>query len=310
MALTPQAGAAPLREGEGKRALITGLTGFTGGYLARELRQAGYQVLGSATKKSDAAPGTVNVDLTDRDAVEQMIDQAQPDVVAHLAAIAYVAHADAEQFYRVNIVGTRNLLEALAGRRHTPSAVLLASSANVYGNACGGVIDERVAPAPANEYAVSKLAMEHMARLWSEKLPIEIARPFNYSGVGQGEHFLLPKIVSHFRSGARVIELGNLAVARDFSDVRNVALTYRRLLAACSAGETFNVCSGQAHTLASVIETMSAIAGYEIEVRVNPAYVRANDVLVLVGCNAKLRDAIGSIEPIALADTLRWMYEA
>ena len=124
------------------------------------------------------------------------------------------------------------------------------------------------------------------------------------------QHFLLPKIVSHFRSGARVIELGNLAVARDFSDVRNVALTYRRLLAACSAGETFNVCSGQAHTLASVIETMSAIAGYEIEVRVNPAYVRANDVLVLAGCNAKLRDAIGSIEPIALADTLRWMYEA
>jgi nucleoside-diphosphate-sugar epimerase len=212
--------------------------------------------------------------------------------------------------YRVNVVGTRNLLEALAAGSHKPSSVLLASSANIYGNADVAVIDESVVPSPANDYAVSKLAMEYMARLWMDKLPITIARPFNYTGVGQTENFLLPKIVSHFRKEARRIELGNLAIARDFSDVRIVARSYRRLLAAAPAGEAFNVCSGQPHSLESLIDMMSDIAGYRIEVHVNPAFVRANEVLTLTGSNAKLAGVIGNIETTPLLDTLRWMYTA
>jgi nucleoside-diphosphate-sugar epimerase len=234
----------------------------------------------------------------------------RPDVVVHLAAIAFVAHNDADQMYRVNVVGTRNLLEALAAGSHKPSSVLLASSANIYGNADVPVIDENVPPNPANDYAVSKLAMEYMARLWMDKLPITIARPFNYTGVGQAENFLLPKIVSHFRKEARRIELGNLAIARDFSDVRMVAKSYRRLLAAAPSGEAFNVCSGQPHSLESLIDIMSDIAGYRIEVHVNPAFVRANEVLTLTGSNAKLAGVIGKIEPTPLPETLRWMYTA
>jgi nucleoside-diphosphate-sugar epimerase len=301
---------AMLREGEGKRALVTGLTGFTGAYVAAELRAAGYRVVGTALPGAETGPDIVNLDLQDSAAVTQLVEQLQPDVVVHLAAIAFVAHADAGQFYRVNIVGTRNLLAALAAGTARPSAVLLVSSANVYGNASAGIIDESVAAAPANDYAVSKLAMEHMARLWNDRLPIVVVRPFNYTGVGQHENFLLPKIVNHVRRRASVIELGNLAVARDFSDVRSVAAIYRRLLAACPAGETFNVCSGQAHTLGSVIDEVAAIAGYRMAVRVNPAFVRASEVLMLVGSNAKLVAAIGPVDAIALPDTLRWMIEA
>ncbi len=297
-------------EGEGKRALITGLRGFTGHYLAQELSAAGYRVFGTAMPGEATGPDVFTVDMCDRAAVAAMVEQVQPDVVAHLAGIAFVAHANVELIYRVNIVGTRNLLDALAAQRHQPSAVLLASSANIYGNAGVAVIDETVPPAPANDYAVSKLAMENMARLWSDKLPIVIARPFNYTGVGQTENFLLPKIVSHFRQGAREIELGNLAIARDFSDVRMVATSYRRLLNVAPAGQAFNVCTGQAHSLADVIGTMAGIAGYDIEVKVNPAFVRANDVLTLVGSNDKLTSVIGAVEPTPLADTLRWMYLA
>jgi nucleoside-diphosphate-sugar epimerase len=296
------------REGEGKRALITGLRGFTGHYLARELADAGYRVFGTVLPGEPTGPDLFPVDLCDHDAVAAMVEQVQPDVVAHLAGIAFVAHQDVEQIYRVNIVGTRNLLAALARARHQPSSVLLASSANIYGNASVPVIDEKVAPAPANDYAVSKLAMEHMARLWMDKLPIIIARPFNYTGIGQSESFLLPKIVSHFRQHAERIELGNLAIARDFSDVRMVSNSYRRLLAASPAGEAFNVCSGHSHSLASLIDMMSDIAGYRIAVHVNPAFVRANDVLTLSGSNAKLQRAIGPVVPPPLVETLRWMY--
>ena len=297
-------------EGAGKRALITGLSGFTGHYVAEELRAAGYQVYGTITPGRTAAAGEFAVDLNDCAALTQVVQQVQPDVVVHLAAIAFVAHGDVEQIYRVNVMGTRNLLEALAAQTHKPSAVLLASSANIYGNTEAGVIDEAVPTAPANDYAVSKLAMEYMARLWQDKLPLIFVRPFNYTGVGQQENFLLPKIVGHFRRQASEIELGNLHVWRDFSDVRMVARSYRRLLAAAPVGQTFNVCSGQGWSLGEVLDMMGEIAGYKIHVRVNPAFVRANEVVRLVGNNARLSAAIGALEPVPLADTLRWMYAA
>ncbi len=297
------------REGEGRRALITGLRGFTGHYMERELVDAGYRVFGTAMPGDELQPDVFAVDLCDRAAVAAMVEQVQPDVVVHLAGIAFVGHGDAEQIYRVNVAGTRNLLEALAAARRQPTAVLLASSANIYGNASVPFIDETVAPAPANDYAVSKLAMEYMARLWMDRLPIIIARPFNYTGRGQSENFLLPKIVAHFRRRAPQIELGNLAIARDFSDVRMVAHSYRRLLAAAPAGEAFNICSGRSHSLSGVIDMMSEIAGYRIEVRVNPAFVRANDVLTLTGDNAKLASVIGPVQTRPLSETLRWMVE-
>jgi nucleoside-diphosphate-sugar epimerase len=295
-----------------KRALITGIHGFTGHYLAQSLRAAGYRVFGTALSPSAEEQDVIAVDLSDRDAVLRMVDAVQPDVVVHLAAIAFVAHSDIEAMYRVNLMGTRNLLEALAALTNKPSAVLLASSANIYGNTDVEPISEAVAPAPANDYAVSKLAMEYMARLWMDRLPITIVRPFNYTGVGQHDNFLLPKIVSHFRRGARDIELGNLHVWRDFSDVRMVVDSYSRLLDLGSkiAGQTFNVCSGMGHSLGEALNMMAEIAGYRINVSVNPAFVRTNEVARLVGSNIKLQAAIGPLNQRPLAETLRWMYES
>lgn len=297
-------------EGAGQRALITGLRGFTGHYLAQQLAAAGYRVFGTALGPDPLHEDVFAVDLADREGLREVVAKVRPDVVVHLAAIAFVAHSDAEAIYRVNISGTRNLLEALASCQVTPRAVLLASSANIYGNATVEPITENELPAPANDYAVSKLAMEYMARLWMDRLPIIIARPFNYAGVGQAENFLLPKIASHFRRGAHQIELGNLDVARDFSDVRMVAATYRKLLALAPAGQTFNVCSGIAYTLLEVLAMMEEMAGYRLDVRVNPAFSRANEVKRLVGSNLKLRQAIGDVSPIPLVDTLRWMLRA
>ena len=288
-----------------RRILLTGHSGFTGHYVRCELEAAGHEVIGLAQTHSGAEQP---VDLLDQSALSAAVRVAAPDAVIHLAAIAFVAHDDVELLYRVNVAGTRNLLAALAALPQPPRAVILASSANVYGNVSAESIDENTAPAPSNDYAVSKLAMEYMARLWLDRLPITLVRPFNYTGVGQGAQFLIPKIVDHFRRGARVIELGNTGIARDFLDVRAVAVAYARLLEAAPAGAVLNLCSGRARTLAEVLALMAEIAGYAIEVRVNPAFVRSHEVRRLVGSDARLRDCIGALPQIAFADTLRWMY--
>lgn len=292
------------------RALLTGCHGFTGRYVAAELVAAGYDVIGLAHDGDPPSEGVLRANLLDRAAVERAVAEAQADAVVHLAAISFVAHGDADEIYRTNIVGTRNLLGALAGADTKPGAVVLASSANIYGNAAALPITEDTPPAPANDYAVSKLAMEAMARLWMERLPITLVRPFNYTGVGQNENFLIPKIVAHFRRRERTIELGNTDVSRDFSDVRDIARAYAGIVARAPAGEAVNLCSGKAHSLDDVLATMAGIAGYEIEVRVNPAFVRDNEVKRLVGSNAHLRELVGAVPSIPLGETLRWMYES
>ncbi|WP_368607925.1 GDP-mannose 4,6-dehydratase [Pseudomonas fulva] len=289
-----------------KRALVTGVNGFTGRYMAAELQANGYEVIGTGSQPS-AAPDYHQVDLADGPGLRALLAELQPDVIVHLAAIAFVGHGAADAFYQVNLIGTRNLLEAIAACGKTPECVLIASSANVYGNVSEGMLDEHTPPAPANDYAVSKLAMEYMAKLWCDRLPIVITRPFNYTGVGQAENFLLPKIVSHFQRKAPAIELGNLDVWRDFSDVRAVVRAYRGLIEARAVGQTVNVSSGITHSLREVIAKCSAITGHTLDVQVNPAFVRANEVKTLCGDNARLRALVPGWETPDLDETLGWM---
>lgn len=290
-----------------KKALVTGAGGFTGRYVIAALRSRGYRVVGLSSKPTQADE-TIACELTDAAAVREVVRSVAPDFVLHLAALAFVAHADEQAFYRVNLFGTQNLLQALAELDTPVQKVLLASSANVYGSPELEVLDESLCPAPVNHYAMSKLAMEHMAHTWFDRLPIVIVRPFNYTGMGQDEKFLVPKIVSHFRRGAKVIELGNIDVERDFSDVRTVADVYSRLLECVAAGGTFNVCSGVVWSLKDVLAMMAEIAGYEIEVRVNPDFVRANELKRLQGDASKLEGVLGALDNIPLQETLRWMY--
>ena len=178
---------------------------------------------------------------------------------------------------------------------------MLASSANVYGLPEGGPVEESAAPKPLNHYATSKLAMEHMARTYASRLPLVMTRPFNYTGRGQSEAFVVPKIVGHFARRAPVLELGNVDVARDFSDVRDVARMYRLLLERdIEPGTVVNLASGFAYSLKFVLEPLCASSGFEPEIRVNPAFVRPNDVPLLVG-STRLLD---SLEPWALSEGL------
>lgn len=291
------------------RVLLTGANGFTGGYVRAELEAAGHTVIG-AVVGVPLTPHEVALDITSLENCRTVMETVRPDYLVHLAAISFVHHADPEAFYRVNVIGTLNLLQAMSDAGIAPRRILIASSANVYGNATAGVITEAQPPQPVNHYAVSKLAMEYMVRTWQDRLPIVITRPFNYTGIGQEPHFLVPKIVSHFMRHAPMIELGNLDVERDFSDVRMVARAYRGLLERDCAGEVVNVCSGRPYSLRAILTMMEDIAGYEIEVQINPAFVRQSEVKTLVGSPAKLQFLLGGLEAIPLEQTLRWMAQA
>lgn len=292
-----------------KKVLLTGVDGFTGKYVARELMEKGYQVVGLVHK--NAGPDQVACDLTDKQAVKDCLSQVRPDYLLHLAALSFVGHSDQKAFYDVNVFGALNLLEMAKELGLTFNKVIFASSANIYGNPVGiEKIDESVVPAPVNHYAMSKLAMEHMAKLWFDDVPLIITRPFNYTGPGQAEQFLIPKIVSHFKRQAAEIELGNIDVFRDFSDVRDIAKAYVCLLESDVRSQVVNLCSGHVYSLSSMIEKMEVIAGYKIEVKVNPAFVRANEIKVLGGDNAKLVALTGFKPTMTIEQTLLDMYHA
>ena len=284
------------------RILLTGADGFTGRFFSAQAVASGYEVL------------PLLADLTDCDALQKQVLQNAPDVVVHLAAISFVGHADDNAFYAVNVVGTTNLLAALAALPKRPRQVLLASSANIYGNSEASPITEDQPPAPVNHYAMSKLAMEHMARTYADRLPLVITRPFNYTGPGQAVNFVMPKLVEHFARRAPSISLGNLHVEREFNDVRMVCRAYLQLLQHGEPDQTYNVCSGRPYALQYVINELTRITGHHIKVEVNPAFVRANEVHRLCGSPAKLQALLAAhgakLDNPPLEDTLRRMLAA
>jgi nucleoside-diphosphate-sugar epimerase len=284
------------------RVLVTGMQGFTGPYVARALEAAGHDVIGT-----EAWP---DFDLRKPETLTAALRSARPDHVVHLAGLSSVTHGDAAELYAVNAVGTGHLLQAIADAAPNLRKVLIASSANVYGNVAGGeAIDEATPPAPVNHYACSKLAMEFIARTWFDRLPIVITRPFNYTGPCQSEAFLIPKLVAHYALRRPLLELGNIDVERDFSDVRMVADAYARLLASDATGTVVNICSGKGRSLRSVLADLQAMTGHQPEICVASNLVRRAEVHRLVGSSDRLRAIIGSLGFSDFADTLRWMVE-
>jgi len=278
--------------------LLTGAHGFTGTHFIKAAYDYGHEVV------------ALQADLKDPKAVRREVVHAAPEAVVHLGAISFVGHADASAFYKVNVIGTLNLLDALAALAQPPRSILLASSANVYGNCEQSPITEEQPPAPVNHYAMSKLAMEYMAITYLDRLPLFFVRPFNYIGPGQPESFIIPKLVAHFTRRAELVELGNIEVEREFNDVRFVCEAYLQLLKKAEPGEVYNICSGKPVTLKFVLDLLGQITGYHPQVKVNLAFVRDNEIHRLCGSPAKLNSVVGNIWQPTLQETLQWMLGA
>lgn len=257
--------------------LLTGAHGFTGLHFAKLAKAAGDTI------------HELKSDITDAKALEIEVLEASPDLVAHFAGISFVPSKDEEAFYRVHALGTSNLLNALVKLKIPPKKVLLASSATIYGNGHPPFSEETQTPAPIDHYAMSKVAMEEIAKTYFSRLPIVIARPFNYTGVGQKENFLIPKLIRHFSQKLAKIELGNLDVEREFNDVELICQMYMGLLNFGQSGEIYNVCSGNARSLKQVIDCLIAITGHQIQIDVNPDFVRSNEIRRMCGDPKKIQ---------------------
>jgi GDP-6-deoxy-D-talose 4-dehydrogenase len=292
-----------------KKVLITGIDSFTGRHLSAFLSAKGFDVYG--TKMSASSSQKVfKCDITDRHAIEKVVGKTKPNFVIHLAGISFVGHGDIEAFYKINTIGTCNLLESLAKSGLCFDKVVLASSATVYGNTGLEVLDESLCPSPMNHYGISKLAMEFKAKLFFSRLPIIIARPFNYTGVGQPEQFLIPKIVTHFAKKEKTIELGNLNVEREFNDVEFACAVYHGLLECKNSSEIVNICSGRGVSLMEIMDAARKITGHEIEIKINPLFVRKGELKRLVGSRDKLFGIIGECEQLGIEETLKRMLVA
>lgn len=286
---------------------ITGISGFTGKHLENHLVNLGFKVFGSVLQGAQAS-NHFPCDILNPDALLDVLNKVRPDYIIHLAAISFVASSNKQRIYDVNIFGTLNLLEAVGKLDYKPKKILLASSASVYGN-IEGELDETMQPQPVNHYGNSKLAMENMCKAYFSNQNIIITRPFNYTGVGQEAHFLVPKIVSHFKSKSKEIALGNIDVYREFNDVGYVVACYTKLLKSSIKSEIINVCSGKAVNIKYIINEMNRLANYNIEVKVNPDFVRKNEIKILKGSTNKLISSVGDFSNnYNLAGTLKKMY--
>lgn len=270
--------------------LITGADGFVGGH-ARAL-------LGGFGLDDHAGA----VDLLDVPRLRKAVTALKPDAVLHLAAQSHVptAWADPEATRRVNVDGTRNLLEALAEAGFA-GRMLYVGSGDTYGrvDAKDLPVTESHPQNPANPYAASKVEAERLCREWSARsgshigFEIILARPFNHVGPGQSEHFA---VMSFARQIARMaagqqpplLQVGNVAVSRDFTDVRDVVRAYAALLERGRNGEVYNVCSGVERRLDSVIAELLELAGVEAEVQSEAGRMRPEDQPRMVGDPGKL----------------------
>ena len=291
-----------------KKVLITGIDSFTGIHLSSYLKKDGFDIYG--TSLFNDGEKKYICDITKKDDLKKVLSSVKPDFIIHLSGISFAAFEDLSAFYRVNTIGTTNILDTLLELDLNPKKIILASSATIYGNQGLELLDESLCPKPANHYGASKYAMESLAKNYFSKLNIIITRPFNYTGVGQAKEFLIPKIVNHFKENKKIIELGNLHVSREFNDVNFVCEVYKRLLESTVNSELVNICSNRGIKLLDVIDKMNEIAKYKIEVKVNPAFVRKDEIKTLTGNEKKLFSIIGEVKQKSLNQTLLEMFEA
>jgi GDP-4-dehydro-6-deoxy-D-mannose reductase len=257
-----------------------------------------------------------DVDLGSGVDLEPVLSDARPDVIYHLAAQTNVARSwqEPKETYRVNVLGTLEILEAARALSPMPRVVLI-SSAEVYGKGAGIPLVEDAELRPLSPYASSKVAAEFLAvqEHLGRGLDIVRVRPFNHVGAGQSEAFVVSaftkRVLEAERAGAREIPVGDLSAVRDFTDVRDVVRAYRAIAEHGVAGAVYNVCSGVGRSIEELLTCLLEIADADIRPRIDESLLRPVELPYLVGDSTRVQALTGWKPEIEFRETLRAVLE-
>lgn len=305
------------------RVFVTGISGFAGSFLAREMLEKGYDVSGTSLpgENLDRIKNLIDnlrlypLDLKNPRKLKSILKKEKPDYIVHLAAQSSVGRSFKypQETYDINFFGTFHLIEsALAGC--ALHKFVLVSSADV----CGVVKKKDMPlspdhpPKPVSPYGLSKAACEMLAWQYYKKqdFPAVVIRAFNHSGPGQERGFVIPDFCSQIatlekKRGPKKMRVGNLSARRDISDVRDIVVGYRLALERGKPGKTYNLCSGRSYRIETLLEKLLRFASADIHVETDPKLSRPSEVPVLTGDISKTEKQLGYKLNYQIDDTLK-----
>ena len=303
------------------RGLITGINGFVGQYLVKELKRRGQTVFGcdiSEIGDANDVAGYFKCDISNYKEINSVIRRVKPDFCIHLAAITYVPISwdDPLQTIKTNVLGTVNLLESF---RHNvvTSRILIVSSVEVYGteSSDGSVINEESRHQPESPYALSKSFVDTIALLYPYRHGMHImsVRPSNHIGPGQSSSFVVPSFANQcakIKCGLQepMIKVGNLDAQRDFTDVRDVVRAYADLIEKGRAGEAYNIASGRIVSIQNILEKLCQIASINPEIIVDSEKFREEFPRPIVDIS-KIKQGVGWEPIIKLSKSLEHIFQ-
>lgn len=286
------------------KCIVTGNAGFVGQHLTERLMKEGWEVKGFNLRNGQ--------NILDYEFVRNALDVERPDAIFHLAAQAYVpeSFANPARTFQVNTLGSLNILEAVR-QLGIKSRVLLVGTSEEYGDAQygEGVITEEALPNPLSPYAISKLAMDHLGRLYAKSygMNVVVTRAFNHTGPGRGEMYAessFAKQIAEIELGKReLVEHGNLESIRNYTDVRDIVRAYIKAVDLPSG--VYNICSDQNVSMEEVMTMLVKNSGNDIKRRVNPALYRPADFSFKTPNCEKFQKLTDWKPEIALEKTMR-----
>lgn len=303
------------------RVLITGITGFAGGHLAQILVARGDEVFGVARhthlklEHLSQQATLLSADLRDPVAVANLLNEINPEAIYHLAGQASVSTAWADPWATLenNIRPQLNILQTMAQQK-SKARLLVVTSNQVYGHVPGDQlpVNEDTPLRPDNPYGVSKVAQDMLGLQYflSHGLDILRVRAFNHIGPRQSPSFVaasFAKQIAQIEAGLiePTIRVGNLAVQRDFTDVRDVTRAYALLVDLGDSGDVYNVGTGKAASIQYLLDVLLSYSAVQIKIEQDPSRVRPSDVPIIYADNRKLRTKTGWQPTFKFEESLR-----
>lgn len=284
-----------------KRALIFGIGGFAGSYLTKELQEHGYEVYGSdvVDKHPEGVPFEVS-DLLDGEKITELVAKVKPDAIINLAAISSVGLSwkIPQKTIQVNVIGALNILEAARICNPMPKVLFIGSSEE-YAQ-CDAPIHEGMPLNANNPYGISKMTQEKFAASYREQYGMQVycVRAFNHTGIGQNDNFVIPSwckqaamISQSGKSGTMTV--GNLAVRRDFSHVKDVVRAYRLVLESEDSSIVYNIGSGNSVLLQDLLDYIISLSKQPISVEIDPKLIRPVDTPVICCDHSLITEKLG-----------------